>query len=67
MTFEATALRTAEQCGLIEPNFFNGSMFCKSETPMANLDRFQVEFGALGLGITKVTKGAVEHSIDFVA
>jgi hypothetical protein len=26
-----------------------------------------VEFGTLSLGIAKVTKGAVEHSIDFVA
>ena len=67
MSFEATALRLAQQCGLIDPEFFNGSLFCKAETPMANLDRFQVEFGALSLGITKVTKGAVEHSIDFVA
>ena len=67
-SFEDTALRLADKCGLVAADFYEitGTMFVDSSTTDEALDLFQQSALSI-LGNTKVTKGKYEHSIDFVA
>lgn len=68
-SFEDTALRLADRCGILNADFFEmtGTMFCNVDTPKAALDLFQAEIMRIFEFKTVVTPGRYEHSIDFVA
>lgn len=64
--FENQALRLADKAGLVQPEFYNGTLFCDILTSDESLDLFQ-QLCLPYMGNTKVTKGKREHSIDFTS
>ena len=65
MSFEASALNLAKKVGLVNPEFYNGTLFFEASTDEESVDNFRL-LALAKFGGTKFTPGRLEHSIDFV-
>jgi hypothetical protein len=65
MSFETSALTMAVKSGLVNPEFYNGTLFFSADTQEESIDQFRL-LALAKFGGTKFTAGRIQHSIDFV-